>query len=215
MVSISDVEAAYERIRGSVVRTSVLTSTTINRMTDCEVFFKCENFQRVGAFKFRGAFNAVSLLSDDEKKRGVITHSSGNHAQALSLAASMHGIHCTIVIPSNSPRVKVNATKGYGAEVVFCKPTLESRETTASEIIEKHGCTLIHPYDNENIIAGAGTAVLELIEDVGCLDYVFSPVGGGGLLSGTSITTKGKCPDATMIAVEPKNADDAYRSFKS
>ncbi|MHA1903646.1 MAG: pyridoxal-phosphate dependent enzyme [Candidatus Thorarchaeota archaeon] len=184
-------------------------------MTGCSAYFKCENFQRVGAFKFRGALNAVSQLSDSDKKIGVITHSSGNHAQALSLAASIQGIKATIVMPHNSPKVKVEATKGYGADVVFCEPTVESRVAVATELSEKHGYKLVHPYNDPNIIAGAGTAALELIQEVGCLDYLFAPVGGGGLLSGSAIAAKGLCNDVKVVAAEPKNADDAYRSFIS
>ncbi len=215
MVDLQDIREAHKRIKHAIVKTPVMTSTTIDKMTGCFVYFKCENFQRVGAFKFRGATNALILLLDDEREKGVITHSSGNHAQALSLAASMEGIPCTIVMPSNSPSVKIEATRDYGADIVLCEPTLESRESTAQALIDKHGYTLVHPYNNPTVIAGAGTAALELIEEVGTLDYVFTPVGGGGLLSGTSIATKGLCPDAKVIAVEPKNADDAYRSFKS
>ncbi|MFX1604230.1 MAG: pyridoxal-phosphate dependent enzyme [Promethearchaeota archaeon] len=215
MIDLQDIREAHKRIKHAIVNTPVMKSTTIDKMTGCFVYFKCENFQRVGAFKFRGATNALILLSDDEREKGVITHSSGNHAQALSLAASMEGIPCTIVMPSNSPSVKIAATRGYGADIVLCEPTLESRESTAQALIDKHGYTLVHPYNNPTVIAGAGTAALELIEEVGTLDYVLTPVGGGGLLSGTSIATKGLCPDTKVIAVEPKNADDAYRSFKS
>jgi len=214
MMELSNVQEAYARIKDHVVRTPVMTSTTIDRMTDCQVHFKCENFQRVGAFKFRGSLNTVSQLTKEERERGVIAHSSGNHAQALALAAKMLGIHATIVMPHNSPAVKVAATKGYGAEVVFCENSTESRASVASELVEKHGFTLVHPYNDHRIIAGAGTAALELIEEVGQLDYIFAPVGGGGLLSGTSIATKGLCPESKVIAVEPQNADDAYRSFK-
>jgi threonine dehydratase len=191
-----------------------MTSSTIDNLTDCQVFFKCENFQRVGAFKFRGAFNAVSQLTEEERKNGVIAHSSGNHAQALALAASLSGVKATIVMPKNSPQVKVNATLGYGAEVVFCENSTESRVKVTNELIEKHGYVLIHPYNDERIIAGAGTAAIELIEEVEDLDYVFCPVGGGGLLSGTSIATKSLCPESLVIAVEPANADDAFRSFR-
>ena len=214
MVGIQDVYDAHERIRDYVLWTPVMTSSTIDTLTDCQVFFKCENFQRVGAFKFRGAFNTVSQLTEKERKRGVIAHSSGNHAQALALAASLSGVKATIVMPKNSPQVKVNATRGYGAEIVFCENTTESRVQVANELIEKHDYVLIHPYNDERIIAGAGTAAMELIEEVEELDYVFAPVGGGGLLSGTSISTKGLCPESVVIAVEPANADDAYRSFR-
>ena len=215
MMELSDIREAYDRIKGNIVKTPVMTSTTIDGMTGCEVYFKCENFQRVGAFKFRGSFNTVSQLTKDERKRGVIAHSSGNHAQALALAARILGVHATIVMPQNSPAVKVAATKGYGAEVVFCENTTESRASVANELMETHGFTLVHPYNDHRIIAGAGTAALEFIEEIGQLDYIFCPVGGGGLLSGTSIASKGLCPNSKVIAVEPQNADDAYRSFKA
>ena len=215
MIELSDVREAYERIKGNIVKTPVMTSTTIDGLTGCQVFFKCENFQRVGAFKFRGAFNTVSQLTKEERERGVITHSSGNHAQALALASKMLGVRATIVMPHNSPKVKVAATKGYDAEIVFCENTTESRVSVANMLMEKHGFTLIHPYNDYRIIAGAGTAALELIEEVGQLDFIFAPVGGGGLLSGTAIATKGLCPESKVIAVEPQNADDAFRSFKA
>ena len=215
MVDLQDVRKAHSRIRDRVVRTPVMTSTTLDRLTSCQVFLKCENFQRVGAFKFRGALNTVSQLSSAERERGVITHSSGNHAQALALAASMEGVKATIVMPKNSPQVKVNATRDYGAEIVFCENSSEARAKVANDLIEKHNYTLVHPYDDERIIAGAGTSALELIEDVESIDYMLAPVGGGGLLSGTSIATKGLCPEATVIAVEPEKADDAYRSFRA
>ncbi len=215
MMELSDVRQAYDRIKGYIVKTPIMTSKTIDSMVNCHVYFKCENFQRVGAFKFRGAFNTVSQLTADERKKGVIAHSSGNHAQALALAAKMLGVKATIVMPKNSPKVKVAATRGYGAEIIFCENSTESRVDVANELVEKHGFTLVHPYNDHRIIAGAGTAALELIEDVGTLDYIFAPVGGGGLLSGTAITTKGLCPESKVIAVEPENADDAYRSFKA
>ncbi len=215
MITLSDIREAHSRIQDRIEKTPVMSSSTINRMTGCEVFFKCENLQRVGAFKFRGALNTLLQLSEDEKERGVIAHSSGNHAQALALASSMLDINATIVMPKNSPTVKVNATRGYGATIVFCENSTESRVAVANELIEEHGYTLIHPYNDPRIIAGAGTAALELINETGPLDYVLGPVGGGGLISGTSIATKGLCPDATVIAVEPANADDAYRSIKA
>lgn len=214
MVGLQDIYDAHERIRDYALWTPVMTSSTIDNMTDCQVFFKCENLQRVGAFKFRGAFNTVSQLTKEERKKGVIAHSSGNHAQALALAASLSGIKATIVMPKNSPQVKVNATRGYGAEVVFCENSTESRVQVANELIEKHDYVLIHPYNDERIVAGAGTAAMELIEEVEELDYVFAPVGGGGLLSGTAIASKGLCPESVVIAVEPANADDAFRSFR-
>jgi len=214
MIGLKDVQNAYERIRQVVVHTPVMTSSTIDRMTGCKVYFKCENFQRVGAFKFRGAYNCVSLLSSEERRRGVITHSSGNHAQALALAASMLGVKAVVVMPNTSPKVKVDATRSYGAEVVLCQPTLESREATTKDLIERNGYVLVHPYNDERIIAGAGTAAMELIMETGDLDCVLAPVGGGGLISGTAIATKGLCPEAQVFAVEPESADDAYRSFK-
>jgi threonine dehydratase len=214
MVDFEDVKAAAERIRGVAVHTPVMTSTTIDEMTEASIFFKCENMQKGGAFKFRGAYNAVSQLSEDERKRGVITHSSGNHAQALALASTMLDVKSTIVMPKNSPRVKVEATEGYGANIVFCENTVESRAQVAGDLIEKHGFILVHPYNDERIVAGAGTAALELIQEVGDLDFIFAPVGGGGLVSGTALTAKGINPATKVIAAEPKNADDAYRSVR-
>ncbi|MHA3964251.1 MAG: pyridoxal-phosphate dependent enzyme [Candidatus Thorarchaeota archaeon SMTZ1-45] len=214
MIELQDIYDAHKRIRDYALWTPVMTSSTIDKLIDCKVFFKCENFQRVGAFKFRGALNTISQLTDDERKRGVIAHSSGNHAQALALAASLLHIKATIVMPKNSPKVKVDATCGYGADVVFCENSIESRVKVANELIERYNYVLIHPYNDERIIAGAGTTALELIEEVRVIDYMFAPVGGGGLLSGTSIATKGLCSDSKVIGVEPSNADDAFRSFR-
>jgi threonine dehydratase len=208
------VEAAFERIKTYVNRTPVMTSSTLDKIVNAKCFFKCENFQKIGAFKFRGAINTVLQLSDEEKKIGVITHSSGNHAQALSLAAKTIGIKAVIVMPENAPKVKVEATKGYGAEIVVCGSKPGDREEAVKPLMEKHGYVLVHPSDDPRIFQGAGTAAYELIKDVGELDYVFAPVGGGGLLSGTAIATKGMLPKTKVIAVEPKNADDAYRSFR-
>ena len=215
MVSFDDVKAAHDRIRKAIIETPVMTSLTANQLANCSIFFKCENFQRIGAFKFRGAFNALSQLSTEEKARGVITHSSGNHGQAVALAAKMLGIKATVVMPKNSSQAKIAATKGYGATVVFCEPTVLVREETTQELIESHKYILVHPYDDPKIIAGAGTAAFELINEVGTLHVVFAPVGGGGLISGTAIATKGLCPSAKVFAVEPEQANDAYRSFKS
>lgn len=210
----AEVRQAAERIRGVANRTPVLTSSTLDAMAGARCFFKCENFQKIGAFKFRGAYNALSQLSTAERQRGVITHSSGNHAQAVALAARELGIKAVIVMPENAPAVKVAATKGYGAEVVKCGPNPEDREAAVRPLQEEHGYVLVHPFNDHRIIAGAGTAALELCEETGGLDAVFCPVGGGGLLSGTALATKGCCPDARVIAVEPANADDAYRSFR-
>ena len=215
MVSFTDVKAAYDRIRRASIQTPLMTSLTANRWTNCSIFFKCENFQRIGAFKFRGAYNAISQLSKKEKDRGVITHSSGNHAQAVAQAAKLLGITATIVMPKNSSPVKIAATQGYGATVEFCEPDLKSREKATNALIKKHKYVLIHPYDDPRVIAGAGTAAFELISEVGALDVMFAPVGGGGLISGTAIATKGLCPNAKVFAVEPEAADDAYQSYKT
>jgi threonine dehydratase len=209
-----EVEAALDRIRQVTHKTPVMTSRTVNTLVGGEVFLKCENFQRVGAFKFRGAYNAISQLTPKERRRGVITHSSGNHAQAVALAAILLGVKATIVMPENSSPVKLEATSGYGAKIEKCGNSIAEREQRTTELIEKHGYTLIHPYNDLRVIHGAGTAAYELIKEVGPLDWVFAPVGGGGLLSGTAIATKGLCPSANVIGVEPKNADDAYRSVK-
>ncbi len=214
MPTLKDVERAHERIKNIVNNTSVLTSRTLDKMVGANVFVKCENFQRIGAFKFRGVSNKLLQLSADEKAKGVVTHSSGNHAQAVALASSLLGIKSVIVMPENAPPVKIDATRGYGAEIVRCASNVKAREETCQNLVDKHGYTLVHPYDDDQIIAGAGTAALELIKEVGDLDYMFCPVGGGGLLSGTSVATKGLCPDSKVIAVEPERADDAYRSFK-
>lgn len=205
---------AYERIRKVVNRTPVMTSSTLDMMTGAMCFFKCENFQKTGAFKFRGAYNALSQLSPKQKEKGVITHSSGNHAQALALAAKLMDIKAVIVMPENAPKVKVAATKGYGAEVVFCSSSPRDREGVAQALVERFGYALIHPSNDLEIIAGAGTVAFEFLKEVGELDVVFCPVGGGGLLSGTAVAAKGLFPAVKVIGVEPQNADDAYRSLK-
>jgi len=210
-----DVVEAHERIRNFVHRTPVLTSVSLDQMFESTLYFKCENFQKAGAFKFRGATNAVLSLSDEEKKRGVGTHSSGNHAAALSLAARVQGIKAYIVMPNNAPEIKKIAVESYGGIITFCEPTLEARERGMEEVIARTGCTFVPSYNHRNIVCGQGTAAKELIEDAGELDIVIAPVGGGGLLSGTSISSKGMLPGARVIAVEPEGADDAYRSFTS
>lgn len=210
---ISDIHAAHERIKPFIHKTPVMTSRQLNTIFGCNLFFKCENFQKVGAFKFRGATNAVLLLTGDEKKRGVVTHSSGNHAAALALAATMNGVKPYIVMPETAPEVKKNAVAGYGAEITFCKPTLEARESTARAIIEKTGAVLIHPYDNFNVICGQGTAALELMNEISDLDIIIAPVGGGGLMSGTSTAARAINSKITVIAAEPLNANDAWKSF--
>jgi threonine dehydratase len=211
--NIADIEAAYSRINPFVHRTPVLTSVQLNDLFGCELYFKCENFQKVGAFKFRGATNAVLSLTSEDKNRGVVTHSSGNHAAALALAARMNNIKAYIVMPENAPEVKKNAVAGYGADITFCKPTLEAREETTKQIMAKTGATLIHPYDNFNVICGQGTAALELLEEKGDLNTVIAPVGGGGLMSGTSTYVKSKNKNIDVIGAEPVNANDAFISF--
>ncbi len=213
--TLSDIQSAHKRIRPFIHRTPVLTSQQLNRIFGCELYFKCENFQKVGAFKFRGATNAVLSLADDQKKHGVVTHSSGNHAAALALAAGMNGIKAYIVMPENAPSVKKDAVAGYGASITFCKPTLQAREETCRTIMEKEGATLIHPYDNFNVICGQGTASLELLEDVGDLNVIIAPIGGGGLMSGTSTCAKGINDRIKVIGAEPLNANDAWKSFKT
>ena len=194
-----------------------MTCATLDELAGRRLFFKCENFQKVGAFKFRGACNAVSQLSDEDASRGLVTHSSGNHAQALALAAKMRGVPAFIVMPDTASPVKRAAVEGYGAEVILCRPTLEARETTAAEVQQRTGATFIHPYDHPQIIAGQGTATLELVEqarELGTkLDAVIAPVGGGGLLSGTCIAASGLASPLRVFAAEPLGADDAARSF--
>jgi threonine dehydratase len=210
----SDVKAAQKLIDRFIHRTPVLTSKSINKILGAELFFKCENFQKVGAFKFRGACNSVFSLTDEEALKGVGTHSSGNHAAALAMAAGLRGIKAHIVMPSNAPDIKKIAVAGYGAEITFCEPTLQARESTLQRIVDEMGITVIHPYNNFKVIAGQGTAALELIEEIENLDIVMCPVGGGGLLSGTSVSTKALLPYCKVIAAEPAGADDAYRSFR-
>lgn len=210
---LADIIAAHERIKPFIHNTPVMKSQQLNELFSCELVFKCENFQKVGAFKFRGATNAVLSLSSAEKLKGVVTHSSGNHAAALALAARMNGIKANIVMPENAPLVKKNAVAGYGAEITFCKPTLKAREDTTQMIIEKTGATLIHPYDNFNVICGQGTAALELLREKTDLDIIVAPVGGGGLMSGTSVCVKGMNKNIRVIGAEPLNANDAFISF--
>ncbi len=214
MKRLKAIEDAYKRLADVANKTPVMTSRTLNRQINAFVYFKCENFQRVGAFKFRGAYNTLSLLSPERREKGVIAPSSGNHAQALSLASSLLDIRAVIIMPADAPRIKVNATKGYGAEVIFSGNNPEERFQKTEELVEEKGYTLVHPYDNDNIINGAGTAAYELIQEVGELDFVFCPIGGGGLISGTSLATKGLSPEARVIGVEPANADDAFRSLQ-
>ncbi len=212
---LEDIKEAHQRISPFIHRTLVLKSELINKFMGAEIYFKCENFQTVGAFKFRGATNAVLQLRSEEAARGVGTHSSGNHAAALAKAASRNNIPAYIVMPDNSPEVKKKAVAAYGARIYFCEPTLEARESTMEAVVKETGCTFIHPYNRFDIIAGQGTAALELMEDVPGLDLIMAPVGGGGLISGTSICAKGLDPTIMVWAGEPNGADDAYRSVKA
>lgn len=211
--TLEEIKSAHKRIEQYINRTPVMSSHSINTICGAELYFKCENFQKVGAFKFRGATNAVLNLDRTKSKNGVITHSSGNHAQALALAAKMNGLPAYIVMPSNSPQVKKDAVAGYGAQITFCEPTLAARESNCSRLIEETGAEFIHPYDNFDVIMGQGTAALELLQDVPELDAVITPVGGGGLLSGTSITVKESTRRTKVFAAEPIGADDAFRSL--
>ncbi len=215
MVTIQDVREAAGRIGPNINRTPVLTSRTADEKLGASLYFKCESFQRAGSFKIRGAFNAISLLNEEEKARGVVAHSSGNHAQAVALATKLLGVKSTVVMPKGSPDVKVAATRGYGAEVVFCENSEGARIAETGRLIEEHGYTLVHPYDNDNVIAGAGTAALELLEDVEGIEVLIAPVGGGGLLSGTSISAKGIDDKIDVFASEPERADDALRSIRA
>ena len=207
------VRAASKCLRGHAHITPVMSSRTLNQMVGAEVFLKCENFQRVGAFKFRGAYNALSRLSDTDRKRGVITHSSGNHAQAIALVGQLLGIQTTIVMPDNAPATKRAATEAYGANIVEYSPQENTREKISKELEKKHGYILIPPYDHVDIVAGQGTAALELFEEINSLDLLLVPCGGGGLLSGSAIAAKGVNPACQVMGIEPELADDATRSF--
>src|SRR5437667_1069423 len=214
-LDFDSIQAAHERIRAHIQRKPVMTSSRLDAASGASLFFKCENFQKIGAFKARGATNAVFSLGDATARRGVATHSSGNHGAALARAAKLRSIPAYIVMPSNSAKVKVRAVEGYGARIVFCEPTEAAREAACADVIAKTGATLIHSFENENVIAGQGTAAMELLEDVADLDVLMCPVGGGGLLCGTAIAAKSMQPNIKVIAVEPANADDAAQSFRA
>jgi threo-3-hydroxy-L-aspartate ammonia-lyase len=214
-VSYADVAAAAERIAGRARRTPVLTSRHVDQRIGAQIFFKCENLQRVGAFKFRGAFNTLAQLSDAQRKRGVLAYSSGNHAQAVALAGQLLGAPTVIVMPSDAPRVKLEATRGYGAEIVLYDKHKTVREELAASIARERGLSVIPPYDDVNVVAGQGSAAVELIDEVGRLDYLFVPVGGGGLISGCAIAAEALSPGCKVIGVEPLAGDDATRSFKT
>ena len=207
-----DVEAAATRIASLVHRTPVMTSRTLNALAGAEVFLKCESFQRVGAFKARGACNALASMSDEERARGVVTHSSGNHAAALALAASLHGTRAWVVMPTNAPRVKREAVAGYGATIVDCEPNVADRERVAEQVRQETGAELVHPFDDPRVIAGQGTAAWELLDQVTGLDAILTPVGGGGLISGTCLATQSRSQQTLVYGAEPLGADDAARS---
>lgn len=212
--NLQTIQQAHDRITPFIHRTPILTSQSIDHITGAQLYFKCENFQKIGAFKARGGLNAVLSLSKEEGKKGIATHSSGNHAQAIALAAKMAGFPAYIVMPSNAPEVKKAAVKGYGAQITECEPTLIARETNVERIVSETGATMVHPYNDYRIIAGQATAAKELIEDVEeSLDYILTPVGGGGLLSGSALSAHYLSPNTKVIGTEPEGADDAYQSF--
>jgi len=214
-ITIEDIQAAHQRIAPYIHRTPILTSRSINEIAGCDIHFKCENFQKIGAFKIRGGMNASLTLPADKLKKGLATHSSGNHAQAIAFAARQLGTKAYIVMPDTSPAVKVAAVKGYGAEITFCEPTQKARESTLQKIIDTTGAEFIHPYDDYRVITGQATCAKELIEDAGPFDAVMAPVGGGGLLSGTCLSTHYLLPDAIVYAGEPEGAADAVLSMKT
>ena len=213
MLDLDSIRSAHDRIRPHIHRTPVLTSARLDAASGASLFFKCENFQKVGAFKARGATNAVFALDVETAKRGVATHSSGNHAAALARAAKLRGIAAHIVMPSNSSKVKVRAVEGYGGRIIFCEPNQRAREEACARVLAETGATLIHPFENEDVMAGQGTVAVELLEDVPDLDIVLCPVGGGGVLSGTAVAAKSLRPKIKVIATEPAGADDAAQSF--
>nr|WP_199272311.1 threo-3-hydroxy-L-aspartate ammonia-lyase [Paraburkholderia acidisoli] len=214
-ITFEDVVAAHERLRGIAHRTPVLTSRTANERTGAQVFFKCENFQRMGAFKFRGGYNAIAQFTPEQKAGGVITFSSGNHAQAIALSAKLQGVKAVIVMPHDAPAVKVEATRGYGGEVVFYDRYTEDREALGKRLAAERGLTLIPPYDHAHVMAGQGTAAKELFEETGELDLLLTPLGGGGLLSGCATAAHAMSPACTVIGVEPEAGNDGQRSFQS
>jgi threonine dehydratase len=215
MTTKENIIEAHERIKPFVHRTPVLTSAGINDIAGCSIFFKCENFQKVGAFKARGAMNAALKLSPEQRAKGIATHSSGNHAQAIARAAKILGVPAYIVMPNNAPEIKKKGVLGYGGKIFECNPTLQARESTLADVIAKTGATEIHPFNNYDVIEGQSTAAKELIEETPPLDFIIAPVGGGGLLSGTLLSAKYFSPESSVIAGEPAGADDAFRSMQS
>ena len=214
MVTLKDIESAHERIRPFIHRTPVLTNSSIDNLIGAKLFFKCENFQKAGSFKIRGASNAVELLSDEKFKRGVATTSSGNHGAALSMAVTRRGGKTKVVMPHNTPKIKVNNVERNGGEVVWCEPDQKYRESVLKDVVDETGATVVHPYNDERIMAGQGTCAKELLEDVPDLDSIVSPVSGGGLLSGSLLAAKNMKSSITVYGAEPEEADDAYQSLK-
>ncbi len=209
------VKAAQKRLEGQAHVTPVMTSRTLDQLTGARIYLKCENFQRMGAFKFRGAYNAMAQLTEDQKKRGVITYSSGNHAQAVALVGRLLGINTTVVMPNNAPAIKRAATRAYGAGVIEYDPEEATREQIARDLSAKHGYTMVPPYDHLDIVAGQGTAAMEMFEELNTLDMLLVPCGGGGLLSGSAVAARGMDPDCRVIGIEPELADDATKSFRT
>lgn len=212
-IGLEAIRAAHVRIAPHIHRTPVMTSRALNAVAGARLFFKCENLQKTGSFKIRGASNAIFSLSEEEARRGVVTHSSGNHAAALAYAARLRGIPAWIVMPKNAPAAKCRAVEGYGGQITFCEPTLAARDAAAREILQRTGAVLIHPYNDERIIAGQATAAMELLQEVPDIDVILAPVSGGGLLSGTALCSKLMRPSIRVVGCEPRNADDAYRSM--
>lgn len=208
-----DINETHQKIAPFIHRTPILTNQSINRLSGAKLFFKCENFQKIGAFKMRGAISAALRLSEEQKARGLATHSSGNHAQAVALSAQLLKVPAYIVMPENAPKIKIAAVRDYGAEITFCAPTLAARESTLEKVVERSGATFIHPYDHYDVIAGQATAAKELIEDTDELECIIAPIGGGGLMSGTALITKRLLPNAKIYGAEPTEVNDAYQSF--
>ena len=215
MVNYNDIESAHNRISNFIHNTPILTCENINLESNAKLFFKCDNFQKTGSFKIRGATNTVLQLSKKQIKNGVITTSSGNHGAAVAAAAKKLGANVKVIMPNNTPKVKINNVQRYGGEIIFCEPNIKARENTLNEMVKQSGSTIVHPYNDEKVIAGQGTAAKELLEKIADLDIIITPVSGGGLLAGTSLLAKSINPNIKVYGAEPKNADDTYRSIKN
>ena len=215
MVNYNDIESAHNRISNFIHNTPILTCENINLESNAKLFFKCDNFQKTGSFKIRGATNTILQLSKKQIKNGVITTSSGNHGAAVAAAAKKLGANVKVIMPNNTPKVKINNVQRYGGEIIFCEPNIKARENTLNEMVKESGSTIVHPYNDEKVIAGQGTAAKELLEKVADLDIIITPVSGGGLLAGTSLLAKSINPNIKVYGAEPKNADDTYRSIKN